>query len=614
MSDKEPSSFNDLSGSPDDTPTRVESKPLFSRADADPEATLVAETRDAVSAAPAASSPGMTSPGAASMTMNSRWRWAVVGVATVLVVALLGGVYVLAQPKAGTPSTVALYAPADTSVLVELRQDLPGDQHSLLAQFMSHFPGFADQAAFDTKVDETLESLFAQGDGDVSWQSDIKPWFGGQLGLFSSNVTPSPGTPPSMTVALTVKAGQKASLEGWLTPLLGSWQQVTYEGQTLWSGQFPDTTDRVSLTWSDEALLISTRIEDLEEALDTRADRSPGLADDQYFLQQLAPLHADRLGTFYFDGRALAQQMRDQLGGGLIGMGTTDATIDAVAVRMLGEIRAESDHLAFTTRTERPASSATPPLPANRSTNLAELAPSDALVYAEVRDVGQSIAFYVEQSLLPLASAGAPLDLSAIQQMLGVPPQDFFDFIVDASVSVSGSAAAPQAGLIATVDDEAIATSRVNKIVSLLRAAMQFGGGVSFDEEQHGAATLTVITLSSGFDGAPETELALSVTGGRLLIGTHDFVIGALDRTRDLSLAARPEYQAALAAGGASNAGVVFVDIAAAITAYEGMIPADLRAEYNLNQQPFLAPLSHLAMISRTDNGQQVNHVFLYVK
>jgi hypothetical protein len=547
--------------------------------------------------------------------MNSRWRWAVVGLATVLVVVLLGGAYWLSQPKAGTPSTVALYAPSDTTVLVELRQDLPGDQHNLLAQFMSHFPGFADQAAFDTKVDETFESLFASSGGDVSWQNDIKPWFGGQVGLFTANLEPSPGTPPSMTVALTVKAGQKSALETWLTPVTSSgWQQTTYEGQTLWSGQFPDTSERLALTWSDEALLVSTRIEDLEKALDARADRSPGLADDQYYLQQLAPLHADRLGTFYFDGRVLAQQMRDQLDGTLGIPGTSDVMIDAIAVRVLGEIRAEGDHVSVTTRMERAANSSLPPLPANRSTNLAELAPRDALVYAEVRDVGQTIGFYIEELLLPLASAGAPVDLTAIQQMLGVAPQDFFDFVVDASFSVSGSMLAPEYGLVATVDDEAIATSRVNKIVSLFRAAMQFGGGVTFDEEQHGAATITVITMGGGFEGAPETSVALSVTGGRLLVGTHDFVIATLDATRDQSLAVRPEYQAALAAGGASNAGVVFVDVGAAIAAYEEMMPPYLRDEYNLNERPFLAPLSHLAMISTTENGQQVSHVFLYVK
>jgi hypothetical protein len=549
------------------------------------------------------------------MTMNSRWRWAVVGLATVLVVGLLGAVFVLAGPKTGAPSTVARYAPSNTAGYLELRQDLPGDQHNLLAQLMSHFPGFADQAAFDQKIDETFQSLSERSDGAVSWQDDIKPWFGGDIGLFSSTLNPRPGTPPSMTFAFTVKNGQKAALEGWLTPLVGAgWQQVTYEGQTLWSGQFPGSATRVSLTWSDEALVLSARIEDLEAALDARADRAPGLADDQYFLQQLAALHADRLGTFYFDGRALAQEMRDQMGV-LPGLDTTDAMLDAIAIRVLGEVRAESDHLAFTMRTERAANSNAPPLPANRSTDLAELAPHDALFYAEVRDVGQNISFYIEQTLLPLASAGsAPFDLSAIQQMLGVPPQDFFDFIVDASVSYSGFAGAPDFGLVATVDDNAIATARVNKIVSLLHAAMQFGGGVTFDQEQHGAASLTVITVNGGFEGAPETSVAISVTGGRLLIGTHDFVIGVLDRTRDQSLAARPEYQAALTAGGAANAGVVFVDIAAAISAYETLVPADMRVDYDLNQGPFLAPLSHLAMITTTEAGQQVNHVFLYVK
>ncbi|HUP82582.1 MAG TPA: DUF3352 domain-containing protein [Candidatus Limnocylindria bacterium] len=620
MSDRQPSGFNDLSASQDDTSTKVESTELFSHVRA-PAGTVVAETPP-----PAATPSGGTGPVGGPMTMNSRWRWAVVGVATILVVGLLGAAFVLSQPKSGAPSTVARYAPSGTAFLVELHQDLPGDQHNLLAQFMSHFPGFADQAAFDQKIDETFESLLAHQDAPISWEQDIKPWFGGQIGVFSAHVNPSFGTPPSTTVALTIKSGQRAALEAWLTPMLGSWSQNDYEGQTIWSGRFPDSHDLLTLAWSDEALLMSTRIEDLEAALDVRADRSLGLADDSYFLQQLAGLHADRLGTFYFDGRVIAQEMRDQgtyeqgfpPGGALGGLGATDAIIDAIAIRTLGEIRAEGDHLALTTRAERPANSNLPPASANRSTDLAELAPGDSLFYAEVRDVGQTIGFYVEQSLLPVASAGgAPIDLSGIQQMLGVPPQDFFDFVVDASVSVSGSAIAPEVGLVATVDDNAIATARVNKIVGLLRAAMQFGGGVTIGTEQHGAATLTVITLESGMAGAPETSVAVSVTGGRLLIGTHDFVIGILDRTRDQSLAARADYQAAIAAGGAANAGVVFVDIGAAISAYHTVVPMLLgegSTEYELNQKPFLVPLSHLAVVTTTDNGQQVQHMFLYVK
>lgn len=602
MSDREPPTFNDLSTSPDEAPTRPESGSIFSRAGTAPEGTVVAD------AAPAAAAP--------SMTMSGPWRWAVAGVATALIVGLLGAVFVLAQPRAGTPSTIARYAPSDTAALLELRQDLPGDQHNLLAQFMSHFPGFADQAAFDQKLDETLDSLFARSDGAISWPNDIKPWFGGEIGLFSSTVTPSPGTPPSITFGLTVKAGQRAALDSWLTPRLGTgWQQTNYEGSTLWSGQLPGSTERVSLTWSDEALLVSTRVEDLQAALDARADRTSGLADDTFFLQQLAALRADRLGTFYFDGRALAQSLRDQLGSGLSVAGMSDSMLDSVAVRILGEVRAEGDHLALTIRGERPANVSLPPLSANRASDLAELAPGDALLYAEVHDLGQSISFAIEQMLEPLASAqGSPFDLSTIEQALGTPPQQFFDFIVDASVSVSGLGGVPEVGLIASVDDMAIATARVNKLVGLVRALTQFGGGVTFDEEQHGAATITVITLSSAIGGAPNTSIAISLTGGRLLIGTHEFVVGALDRTRDQSLAARPEYQAALTAGGTANTGVVFIDIAAAIGAFESLVPADARAEYDLNQRPFLAPLSNVAIVNTTDNGLQVSHVFLYVK
>jgi hypothetical protein len=605
MTDKEPSSFNDLSSSPDESPTRVEFKPLFSRPD------------------PGASAPTAPSAAGQPMTMNSRWRWAVVGVATVLVVGLLGAVFVLAQPRSGTPSTVARYAPANTAMYMEARLDLPGDQHNLIAQFMSHFPGFADQAAFDQKLDETLESMFESSATGVSWRDDINPWFGGEIGVFATSVSPAAGTPPSMTAVLTVKQGQRAALDsflqGWTlsgVPLPSEMpvaSQGQYEGVVIYTMSVEG--ERLSVAPTDEVLLVSTRIEDVEAALDARADRTPGMADDTFFLQQLAALHADRLGMFYVDARGMADTLRQELSSQLPDASMLDWAFNAYAVRVLGEVRVEGDHLAVTTRAERRSSADLPPLPANRTTNLADLAPKDALVYAEVRDVGKRIGFAAESLLTPVASAGgAPLDLSSLQTLLGTSPQDFFDFIVDASVSVSSSNGKFDFGLIASVDDNAIASARVDKLMALLRTLTQFGGGVTFDEQQHGDAKITTITISGPMGEASGLTLALSLTDGRLLIGTKDFVTAALDRTRDQSLAARPEYQAALQAGGTANAGVVFVDIAGARAAIEGLVPVDLLGSYDQDQQPFLEPLSHLAMVTTTDNGLAVNHVFLYVK
>src|SRR5215204_1424929 len=95
---------------------------------------------------------------------GNRARWLVAGIATIVVIALLGSFAVFVGARPATPSLVAQYAPADASAYVELRYDLPGDQAANLAEFMSHFPGFADQAAFEQKLDETLGNMIGRTD------------------------------------------------------------------------------------------------------------------------------------------------------------------------------------------------------------------------------------------------------------------------------------------------------------------------------------------------------------------------------------------------------------------------------------------------------------------
>src|SRR3954466_7925894 len=146
---------------------------------------------------------------------GGRVRWLVAGLATLLVFAVVGGVLFLAAPRARPPSATAHYVPADTTAYAELRLDLPGDQHDNLASFISHFPGFADQAAFQQKLDESLNSLVSRSNSaGIDWNNDVKPWFGGQIAVFGDpNTTPSPieidsgnysPQPPKIVIAFTV--------------------------------------------------------------------------------------------------------------------------------------------------------------------------------------------------------------------------------------------------------------------------------------------------------------------------------------------------------------------------------------------------------------------------
>ena len=81
----------------------------------------------------------------------------------------------------GTPDVLA-WTPADSVTYVEARLDLPGDQQASSPRSCSAFPGFDDQAAFPTKLNEVLDQLVGKAsDGKQSYTADIAPWFGGQL-------------------------------------------------------------------------------------------------------------------------------------------------------------------------------------------------------------------------------------------------------------------------------------------------------------------------------------------------------------------------------------------------------------------------------------------------
>ena len=68
----------------------------------------------------------------------------------------------LALTGASPASTVVGYVPGDSVAYGELRLDLPGDQRQEVGEFLSKFPGFADQAALDTKLDEVLDRLLSE--------------------------------------------------------------------------------------------------------------------------------------------------------------------------------------------------------------------------------------------------------------------------------------------------------------------------------------------------------------------------------------------------------------------------------------------------------------------
>ena len=97
-------------------------------------------------------------PPAGAAPRQSRARWLAAGVLIAIVVGVTG-LATLVLTSSQTTSAVLGYVPTDSVAYGEVRLDLPGDQRQEVGEFLSKFPGFADQAALETKLDEVLDRL-----------------------------------------------------------------------------------------------------------------------------------------------------------------------------------------------------------------------------------------------------------------------------------------------------------------------------------------------------------------------------------------------------------------------------------------------------------------------
>jgi len=542
---------------------------------------------------------------------NSRWRWFAAAVATLIVVAMIGGFLAFLGPRPGTPSLVSRYVPADAALYAELRLDLPGDQRDRLVSFMSNFPGFADPATFQQKIDDTLQQLVSSADAGLDWKQDVDPWFGGQLAFYQSTQASSLTHQP-INLVMEVKDRQKLQdiIDARMPEATAT--QRDHEGFTVWTVMAPDMSREISFTVTDDALLVAGTFNEIETVLDVKAGVTPALVDQAFFLEQQAGLHSDRLATFYYDYSSF------------LGSVPLDPTVlpdecmqsirAATNSRMLGEVRAETDHLAVTARSQIPAGGNLPPAVANKPSTLAESVPADALAYVEFRQAGALVKFGVAEGLRCLTPALGGFDTSQLDQLLGVAPQDYFDFVGDAAIAFTSTSGKLGGGLIATVDDENVARIRVERLLSAVRLAAM-AGGLTIEEQEHGGATITVIRL--GEDMLPSDvaqSISVTVSGGRLYLGVDDFVTAALDRAAGDSLASAPRLQDALAAVGHENAGVVYLDLGALRAVAESNMPAESRTSYDTEVKPFLEPITNFVVVNRIDGGINVSHAFLYVE
>ncbi len=574
---------------------------------------------------------------------RSRTRW----LAATAIVALIVGVTAIGTlmlTGASPTSTVAGYVPADSLMFGEVRLDLPGDQRQKVGQFLARFPGFADQAALDTKLDEVLDQLTSDGtNGEQTYSRDIKPWFDGEVG-FSIGAVPTSDDPlkaaADARAVLLMSVKDEALARSWFTKVIADSNATTttqdYQGTQLTVFGDPNMggTAQAAFALVGGKVAIAGDVASVKAAIDTKG--AGGLAKAEAYTAARTAFDGDNVGFFFLDLRKVMDvtlKMTQSFGSA---PPISDELLAIVPGWTAFRLRIDGDALVMDG--VAPHIDAAPGPDENRATKIADYAPPSTILLGAGNDYGKTLLDTIElyRKEPSLAEVFTGID-QAVGMIGGLDAA--LSWMGDTGVVVAKSGDSVEGGIVSIPADAAGAS----RLLTTLRSFVQLGGsqagaGFTVRDEDHNGTQITIIDLGTASDlaglagtlgGMPfatdpgslpdgHIEISYAATEQVVIIGSSpDFVRHALDAGAGASLADDTRYQALVGRVGAVNTGVSFVDIAGVRGLLEGLLAQatpEERAEYEESVKPFLLPFDAFVAASVRDGALDQAHLLITVK
>ncbi len=532
---------------------------------------------------------------------RSPLKWIVALVVVALVAGTAAGAAVLLTGASGTPSVLA-WTPADSVAYTELRLDLPGNQQAELAKVVSAFPGFDDQAAFPTKINEILDQLVGRAsDGKQSYTADIEPWFGGQLSVSVGAIPTGADAESARFLALaSVKDATKAG--AWASGVLqetgASSTTETYNGVTITivkpASDITVMADKVQIAYAVTGPVLALGdVASVKAAIDT-AGKS-GLNTNAQFQTASATLTGDRLAFAYTDTEAIvdaAAAMAPSVEG--MPVASLPAFLDDLYPPwMASALKADNGALVFETR--QPHIEKLGPA-ANAQSTLPSLVPADTVALVDAQDLGGGL-----KRLKALLASDASLSDGVQQIDDALKLVGGFDAVVgwigEAGIAVTDTNGSVAGGLVVVPTSSADA----GRLFTQLRGFIELAGGgsgITITDESYNGATISVVDLgglgglagaAAGVDVPGDLKLAYAVTDSVVVLGTSvDFVKAVIDAPSGANLASTDQFKNAIARVDSVNTTLFWLDIAGVRGLAEPMLSGEDKAKYESDLKPYL--------------------------
>src|ERR1035437_141796 len=515
---------------------------------------------------------------------SRRLRWGIAGAIVVaVVVATAAGLFALSG-AAGSKSLTASIAPKNSVAFLEVRTDLPGDQHARLADFTSHFPGFKDRAQFDNALDEMLNKLTSEVSPDLRYSSAFKPWMEGEVSIAVTDITSvASQSPPGVVAIFALK--DRAAAETWVTSELNRSSIKTtsqdYAGTKLYATG--SGVSQGAYAFTPQALLLGT-VDGVKAALDTAAKGS--LADNPKYQAAMKSLSGDSMARFYVDaGSYLASMLGSQASGlSVVGVATKD-----LPTWIAGSVRAESDRMVVDVAMPRATGSGAD----NHTSRLASALPGSTVGVFEAHSIGAQITKQLDA--LATGQSGALSDsIKSVKDTLAT--FGGVDWLGDGVAVVTKDGSTYGGGLVGEATDAAAAKAKAATITNLAALA---GGSLKLTSrgETYKGIDVTVISIPGGPDGQP-VEVAVAAKDNLVVAGYTDaFVKAVIDTTPESSLASGSDYVAVMSAAGANNMSSVYVNIPALEDQIGQALQASQSSRWTVDYKPYF---DHLGGVGYT--------------
>jgi hypothetical protein len=509
------------------------------------------------------------------------------------------------------PTPEALrYIAGDSAVVAEVRLDLPGDQMQRVGNLLAHFPGFQDQSTLPTKIDEALSQLVGlTAGGGVDFRTDLKPWLNGPtfIAVGGDGLNTAGEDPAPLLSATTNGAVDCAATLG------GAVTHETHRGFDLVSATDGDLSGLACVVDGRQALLGEPAT--VKAALDAKADGT-GMDKNAKYQAARNMLAADQLATVFVNGAAFGDLVPLPSFGDLpVPGGGLGAFAPAVPEWTMVGIRAEDDALVVdTVAAPTPAPTGGPsllPLPATHPSVLAALVPADTLLLVENQGSGVSLQNLLNQ-LREDPTLAAPLGM--LDGLGGT--DDLLGWIQDAGVAVVAGSGTPSGGVLLVAADEAAARSRVATLTGFISLAGLGGDGIEVRKATIAGVEVTTVvitdlgslvppgTLPGGVEapaGAP-IEFSIAAKGRVILVGVGEaFMTGVLNVQPGSSLADQAGYKKAAERSLAGSRTSVYVAVRGAITLAEGLVPAEMLAQWEADIKPYVTPIDSVSISTTSE-------------